>query len=527
MSAGSSETRRDVTSYREPASPAHAAAGVAAPPRVDLFDLIADPKEQVQVLGRLEDFVAERSTAAALADWFRLIGVPDHVTSVDQLKQLLSRDIARIDGMLNAQVNAILHAPRFQTLESSWRMLHYLVEQSSDADNVKIKLLNASWEDLARDAERAVDFDQSQIFRKVYSEEFDSPGGEPYGLLIGDYDIRHSPSADHPVDDLNVLTALSGVAAASFAPFITAAEPALFGLDSFTQLEWPINLPRTFEQLEYIKWRKFRDQEDSRFVGLALPRVLARLPYEDTTSRVDKFTFREDTARPDRSQYLWGNAAYAFAAVVVRAFSESGWLAEIRGVERGVEGGGLVTGLPVHSFNTDKRGIAIKSSTEVVVTDQQENELGDLGFLPLCDCADTEFAAFYACPSTQKPKKYDEQAATNNARISSMLQYMLCVSRFAHYVKVIVRDKIGTLAEAADVQDFVHNWLHRYVTPDAEATPEVKAQYPLREAKVEVRERPGKPGAYQSIIHLRPHFQLEDLTSSVRLVTDLSQPKQN
>lgn len=520
MSAGSSETRRDVTSYREPVSPAR-----EVPARVDLFDLIADPQQQVQALSRLEAFVGERSTAAALFDWFRLTGVPHYVASVDDLKQLVSRDIARIDEMLDAQTNAIVHAPRFQTLESSWRMLNFLVEQSSEAENVKIRVLNASWEDLSRDADRASEFDQSQLFRKIYTEEFDTPGGEPFGLLIGDYDVRHVPSAEHPVDDLSVLAAISRVAAAAFTPFVTAAHPALFGFDSFTQLESPINLERSFEQLEYLKWRKFREQEDSRFVGLALPRVLARLPYEDSTSRVDKFRFREDVAPPNRSRYLWGNAAYAFASVVVRAFSESGWLAEIRGVERGVEGGGLVTGLPVHSFSTDRRGVAVKSSTEVVITDQQENELGDLGFLPLCDCADTEYSAFYGCSSTQKPKRYDEQAATNNARISSMLQYMLCVSRFAHYVKVIVRDKIGTFAEASQCEDFLHRWLHRYVVADSEASPSIKAEYPLREAKVEVRERPGKPGTYQAVVHLRPHFQLEDLSTTFRLVTELSQTK--
>jgi type VI secretion system ImpC/EvpB family protein len=247
-----------------------------------------------------------------------------------------------------------------------------------------------------------------------------------------------------------------------------------------------------------------------------------RLPYEDDGARVDGFRFSEDVARPDRSQYLWGNAAYAFGAVAIRAFAESGWLAGIRGVRRGEEGGGLVPGLPVHSFSTDRRGIAPKCSTDAVVTDFQEQELGELGFIPLCHCADTEFSAFYGNQSAQKAKKYDEPAATVNARLSTMLQYMLCVARFAHYLKVQARDKIGSFSEASDCEYFLHNWLQQYVTSDGEASREVKARYPLREASVKVRENPEKPGAYLCVAHLWPHFELDELSTTMRITTELT-----
>lgn len=500
------------------------AARPAAVPRraATLIDAVVSATETDRGLvdEKLGRFLRESSAPRALALWLEFAGVAP--TTKDQVLLHLSREIARLDGILTRQVNAILHHPQFQKLEASWRGLKYLVEQSVDADNIKIRVLNISWKEIARDAERAIEFDQSQLFKKIYGEEFDTPGGEPYGLLIGDYEIRHRPGPDHPTDDLSVLTSVSHVAAAAFAPFVASADPALLGLDDFVQLERPLNLSRTFEQMEYLKWRAFRDSEDSRFVGLALPRVLTRLPYEDDGSRVDGFRFKEDVEGPDRDKYLWGNAAYAFASVVVRAFAQTGWLAEIRGVQRGVEGGGLVTGLPTPSFKTDRRGVAPRFGTEVAVTDEQEKELGELGFIPLCHCHDTEYAAFYGNQSVQKAKKFDVAAATINAKLSAMLQYMLCVSRFAHYVKVIGRDKVGSFAEADECENFLHRWLQRYVTGDSDASTEVKARYPLREASVEVRERPDKPGVYGTVMRLRPHYQLDEVVAAVRLVTELA-----
>jgi type VI secretion system ImpC/EvpB family protein len=428
----------------------------------------------------------------------------------------LAAAVAQIDSLLTDQLNAVLHHPRFQQLEAAWRGLHYLVGQVDEAEGIVIRVLALSRQELTRDLERAIEFDQSALFKKVYESEFGTAGGKPFGLLIGDYEFSHQDA------DVEALDRISGVAAAAFAPFIAGVAPALLGLDRMTDIERPLNLPQTFEQVEYVKWRSFRKREDSRFVGLAMPKVLMRTPYADDGSRIDGFCFREDVSGPDRRKYLWGNAAFAFGAVVVRSFADSGWLAGIRGVRRRTSSGGLVVGLPAHEFATDARGIAVKSSTEVILTEMQEQELGQLGLLPLCHCRDTALAAFYGVQSVQQPKKYDDPAATANARMSSMLHYILCASRFAHYIKVIARDKVGTFAEAHEVEDYLHRWLHRYVLSDSEAGPEIKARYPLREARIEVVRHPAKPGSYLCTMYLRPHFELDELSVSTRLTTDLA-----
>ena len=400
-----------------------------------------------------------------------------------------------------------------------------------DDDSVKIRVLSVSWGELVQDQMRALEFDQSQLFRKVYEAEFGHPGGEPFGALLGDYEIRHRLVADHPYDDLETLLKISSVAAAAFAPFITGVHPSFFGLDGFTELERPLNLPRTFEQLEYLKWRALRQSEDARFVGLTLPRVLMRLPYGAEGAQVAGLPFREEVEGPDRSKYLWGNAVYAFGGVLIRCFAHSGWHADIRGVrqavdQRGVkvclDEGGLVSGLPVHSFRTDHAGVATKFSTDVIITDDQERELGELGFIPLCHCYDSEFSAFYGNQSIQKPAKFDDPKATANARLSAMLQYMLCVSRFSHYLKVISRDKIGSMVGPEDCEAHLGRWLQNYITASDSAGPEVKAKYPLREAKVQVREQPDKPGTYNCIIHLRPHYQLDQMFMAVKLTSELA-----
>jgi type VI secretion system ImpC/EvpB family protein len=296
----------------------------------------------------------------------------------------------------------------------------------------------------------------------------------------------------------------------------------MFELEDFGELERPLGLSKTFEQLRYLKWRTLRETDDARFVGLTLPRVLLRTPYEDRSSRVNGFLFEEDVAGPDRRRYLWGNAAYAFGAVLARAFGRTGWLAGIRGVvDEAADAGGVVTGLPVHCFATDAEGIAPKVSTEVVITDQQEQELSELGFIPVCHCQDTEFSVFYANHSVQKPKKYDRVPATVNAQLSSFLQSMLCVSRFAHYLKVAARDKIGSFTEASECEEYLNRWVTRYVTADQDAGPDVKARYPLREANVQVRPHPAKPGCYLCVAHFRPHFELEELTASLKVTTEL------
>jgi type VI secretion system protein ImpD len=477
-------------------------------------------REQPRLL--LERFLGEPSLEKSLLLWLNWIGLPREEIEKRQIMQLLGRDIARLDALLADQLNVILHHPAFQKLEASWRGLMYLAERAEGVENLKIRVLNVSWKELARDIERAIEFDQSQLFQKIYSGEFGTPGGEPFCVLLGDYEVRPRPCAEHQIDDVAVLTGISHVAAAAFAPFVAGVHPAMFGVDDFADLQQPMDLSRIFQQLDYLKWRAFRESEDARFVGLTLPRILLRLPYEDDVSRVDGFCFQEEAAGRDRKKYLWGNAAYAFGAVLVRAFARSGWLAEIRGFQRDLQAGGIVADLPVHSFTTDKCGVACKCSTDVIVTDAQEQEISDLGFIPLCHCKDTEYSVFYTNQSVQTPKKYDEPAATMNARISAMLQYMLCVSRFAHYIKVAARDKIGAFTEAAECEDYLHRWLHRYVMSDSEASPELKAEYPLREASVRVREHPSKPGSYLCVAHLWPHFGLDELAAAIRVTTELT-----
>jgi type VI secretion system ImpC/EvpB family protein len=470
----------------------------------------------------LDEFLAEPSSGHALALWLGTAGVPRGPDAMERLARRLNRDIARLDCLLSEQVNAILHHPSSQRLEASWRGLHYLVQQVPEGENIKIRVLNISWKELGRDLERAGEFDRSKLFRKVHEEEFGTPGGEPFGVLLGDYEIRPHPMTDHPFDDIGTLTTLSSVSAAAFAPFVAGAHPAMFDLSSFAQLELPLNLPKTLEQVEYLKWRAFRHTEDARFIGLTMPRVLMRLPYRDDPARADGFRFREEVEEPDRRNYLWGTAVYALGAVLIRAFCESGWPARIRGVQRGVESGGLVTGLPAPPFHTDRTGLAPRCPTDAIVTDMLEKELGELGFIPLCHCQDTGRAAFYSVQSVQKPQRYGELPATMNARLSAMLHYMFCVARFAHYLKVIGRDKLGSFTGPADCEEYLRCWLLNYTTSNDNAGQELKARYPLREAKVQVRERADKPGSYVCVVHLRPHYQLDQMTAAVRLATDLA-----
>jgi type VI secretion system protein ImpD len=508
-------------SVRESVSPAICAEPAARSGLVELaIEATLQGRPESQTF--LDQFLGEPSLAKALALWLERTGFARGAVDMRQILQMLNRDVARLDALLSDQVNAILHHAVFQKFEASWRGLRYLVDHAAEVENVKIRMLSVSWKELARDMEFAIEFDQSQLFHRIYDDEFGSPGGEPFGVLLGDYEIRPRPCAEHPIDDIATLTGISHVAAAAFAPFVATVHPAMFGLDEFTGLEQPLNLSRTFQQLDYLKWKAFRNTEDSRFVGLTLPHILLRLPYEDDGSRVDGFCFHEAVAGPDRKKYLWGNAVYGFGAVLVRAFGETGWLANIRGVQRDVVGGGVVTGLPVHSFSTDKRGVAPKCSTDIVITDALEQELAELGFMSLCHCKDTDVSAFYTSQSVQAPKRYDELAATMNARFSAMLQYMLCVSRFAHYLKIVARDKVGTFIEADDCEDYLQRWLVQYVAADSEASPQVKAEYPLRDASVRVRAHPGKPGSYLCVAHLWPHSELDELSVSIRVTTELT-----
>ena len=370
--------------------------------------------EQEAHPGLLETFLSESSIRGALAIWFGNRRFAD----VDQLARALSTSIGAIDELVNRQLNEVLHHPRFQKLEASWRGLSYLVGRLDDeADkSIQARVLNVSWGELEKDFEHAIEFDQSQFFKKVYSQEFDMPGGTPFGVLLGDYALHLQPGSEHPHDDVGILRHLSQVAAAAFCPWIMAASPDLFGLDDFGTLERNINLENVFREPEYLKWRALRDSDDARFVGILLPRVLMRRPYRDDGTRIDGFRFREDVAGPQRSRHLWGNPIYAFGGVLVRAFAEAGWLADIRGVHRDTESSGLITTLPVDDFATDPRGVAPKSSTEVVITDAMEKSLSEFGFMALCDCKDTSYSALYSTPSIQKPRLYSTADASRNAQ---------------------------------------------------------------------------------------------------------------
>lgn len=430
----------------------------------------------------------------------------------DNLSATLDARVAQLDQLISEQLSQIMHAPAFQQLESTWRGLHYLVQQSETSTTLKIRLLNAKKRELVRDFQTAIEFDQSAMFKKVYEEEFGTFGGDPFGVLLGNFEITRQP------EDMYFIEQMSHVAAAAHAPFIAAASPELLGLESFADLGKPRDLAKVFDTVEYAKWRSFRESEDSRYVGLTLPRFLGRLPYDPKEgSTVEGFNFVEDVDGTDHAKYLWCNAAWAFGARLTDAFSDFGWCAAIRGVE----GGGLVEDLPTHTFRTDDGEVALKCPTELAITDRREKELSDLGLIPLVHCKNSDYAAFFGAQSVQKPKKYNSDSANANAVLSSQLQYIFSVSRVAHYLKSMMRDKIGSFASAQSVESFLNRWLSQYVLLDDNASQEQKAQFPLREASVTVSEVPGKPGVFRAVAFLRPHFQLDELSISLRLVAEL------
>jgi type VI secretion system ImpC/EvpB family protein len=437
----------------------------------------------------------------------------------------LNRQVAVIDRLINDQVNVILHHPTFQRLEASWQGLAFLARRPrrEGGPATKVKVLDVSWSELARDFERAIDFDQSGLFRKVYEHEFGSPGGEPFGALIGDYAIGPRPSARSPYDDLDVLQSISGVAAAAFCPFFANTSPEMFGLDDFTGLQQ--TLDHAHHLRTQFKWQALREYEDSRFVGLVLPRIIMRLPYKPDPWRADGFCFTEDVSGPEHDKYLWGGAVFALGAVILRAFENSAWPADIRGVQRGLDVGGLVNGLLVDEPGTDTPGVVPKFVTDVVITDTLEKQLGDLGFIALCHTYGAPYAAFYSVPSIQSPRHWDRRSATANAKISSLIPYMLCVSRFAHYIKVMARDRVGAAVTADQLESVLQQWLMRYVVNDDNASPETKARNPLREANVRIVDKPGVPGSYRCVIHLVPHYELDDVAVRVRLTTEIDSPR--
>jgi len=422
--------------------------------------------------------------------------------------------IAEIDRLVTAQMNAIMHHEDFQKLEGSWRGIHHLVKNSLTGTQLKIRVISVTKNELLKDFERALEFDQSNMFKKLYEEEYGTFGGAPYGALIGDYEFGNHPQ------DMALLESIAGVAAAAHAPFISAASAGMFGWDTFSEMSEVRDVSKIFERTEYMKWRSFRESEDSRYVGLTLPHVLGRIPYGAATKPTETFRFEEDVDGKDHKKYLWSNAAYAMATRLTEAFSMHGWCVAIRGVE----GGGLVDGLPTHTFSTDEGEIAMKCPTEVAITDRREKEFSDNGFIPLVHCKNTDYAAFFATQSAQKSKKYDTDEANANARLSTQLQYIFAVSRFAHYLKAMMRDKIGSYMSREEASLFLNRWIKNYVLANDVAPASQKAKYPLREARVDVAEVPGKPGVYRAIAFLRPHFQLDELSVSLRLVAELPKP---
>jgi type VI secretion system protein ImpC len=436
------------------------------------------------------------------------------ITMARDTEAMLNARIAQIDHLVSIQLNEVMHAPEFQKLEGSWRGLKYLLDQSETSEMLKIKILNVSKKELLRDLQRAPEFDQSALFKKVYEEEFGVFGGSPFGALIGDYEFGRSGQ------DIELLEKVSQVAAASHAPFLTAASPEMMNLESYAQLDAPRDLAKVFDTTEYAKWKAFRQSDDSRYVALTLPRVLMREPYGSATVPVEAFNYEEHVDGTDHDKYLWGNAAWALGARVTQAFASYGWCACIRGVESG----GLVDGLPIHNFRTDSGDVAMKCPTETPVTDRREKELADLGFVPLVHQKNTPNACFFSVQSAQKPKVYDSPAATANARISAQLPYIFAVSRFAHYLKSMMRDKIGGYMSRSEAETFLNNWIVNYVVANDDAPMSVKAKRPLKEARVDVMEIPGKPGAYRAVAFLRPHFQLDELSVSMRLVAELPAP---
>ena len=426
--------------------------------------------------------------------------------------------IAELDRKLSQSVNQVLHHPDFQKLESAWRGLHYLVNNTETDEMLKISVMNISKLDLGKTLGKfkGISWDQSPLFKKVYEEEYGQFGGQPFGAMVGDYYFDHSPP------DVQLLGEMSKVAAAAFAPFISAASPNLMQMGSWQELANPRDLTKIFTTPEYASWRSLRSSEDARYVGLAMPRFLSRLPYGAKTNPVEDFNFEEETAGGDHSAYAWSNAAYAMAVNINRSFKQYGWCSRIRGVESG----GAVEDLPTHTFPTDEGGVAMKCPTEIAISDRREAELAKNGFMPLLHRKNSDVAAFIGAQSLQRPEEYDDVDATANANLSARLPYLFATCRFAHYLKCIARDKVGGFKERDDMQRYLNKWVMNYVDGDpANSSEQTKAKKPLAAAEVTVEEIPGNPGYYSSKMFLRPHYQLEGLTVSLRLVSKLPSNK--
>lgn len=426
--------------------------------------------------------------------------------------------IAAIDKKLSEQINLIMHHEEFRKLEGTWRGLHYLVNNTETDETLKIRVMNISKKDLGKTLKKfkGTAWDQSPLFKKLYTEEYSQLGGSPYGCIMGDYQF------DHSAPDVEILSGMAQIAAAAHAPFITNAAPSVLGMDSWQQLADPRDLAKIFSTPDYAAWRSLRESEDARYIGMCMPRTLARLPYSAKNNPVEEFDFEEDTAGADHNKFTWSSASYAMATNINRSFKMYGWCSCIRGVE----GGGLVEGLPVHTFPSDDGGVDMKCPTEIAIDDRREAELAKSGFMPLLHRKNTDVAAFIGAQSLQKPQEYQDPDATANANLSARLQYLFATCRFAHYLKCIVRDKVGTFKDRAAMESYLKNWIYQYVDGDpANSSDAQKARKPLADAEVVVADVEGNPGYYSAKFFLKPHYQLEGLTVSLRLVSKLPSAK--
>lgn len=480
---------------------------------------------QAEAAENVATFVAATDPSTWLTAWFGPEQARLLAGDRKRLRLALDRDIAAIDALISAQLDAILHHPRLRDFEGAWRGLAWLIAGIEPGGRTRVRVLNISWAEIVRDLERAAEFDQSQLFHKIYEEEFGTAGGEPYGLLVIDHAVRHRPAPGAPTDDVGALKLLAGVAAAAFTPTVLAASPSLLGLDGFADLAGVSEPTTVFRGTEYDRWRGLFALDDLRFLAVALPSVLARPPWRASPSRAEPFRYDEDA--PGGEQRVWMKAGYAFAATVVRAFADYGWPADVRGVETDVEGGGLVSELPLEPFSTEPGFLWSRPPLEVMLTDHQERALVDAGFMPLASIPWSEDAVFGAVRSLQMPRVYSgttADAANANARLSAQINTLLCVSRFAHYVKVLGRDMVGAFRTADEIERQLQQWLSRHVNTNLDGGAESRARFPLLSGRVTVRERPRQPGVFGCVIQLQPHFQLDGVSASFRLVTDIAAP---
>ena len=438
----------------------------------------------------------------------------------DQIELIISY----IDQLITDQLNAILHHQKFKALESSWLGIKYLTECISRSSNAKIRILSATWGELARDFDRCGDVEDSVLFKKIYNEEFGMPGGIPFGALLCDFEVHHRAFKDHKVDDIAALSAISSVGAAAFVPIILGVSPRLFGVDSFVELEKVKDLNKSLQNIEFRRFQQLRKKEDSRFLGLVLPRVLMRKPYGPNDKINLPFVYREDLRGLGHEQFCWASAIYPFGEVLIRAFDQYGWFADIGGVRQDEDSFGLVVNIQNLSMETDVEGLVPRISSEVALYASLENDLSEAGFISLCVCKDTELLSFRSLPSIQESLNYSKDIANSNARLSSMLPYIFCVSRFAHYIKVQIRDKVGTYKTADEIEKKLQSWLLNYSTGNDNLSLELRARYPLRESRVEVREIAGRPGAFSCIMHLQPHYRAEQVAAAFRLSMKLIEP---